>query len=73
MLFHKYANTLRNNVDQNFEFKDHKSKLMTLAETFKFTKEHNIYPELLTKDEIQSLIRLINLKKKKTEDLTSLD
>eukprot|EP00347_Sterkiella_histriomuscorum_P006073 403354173 len=72
-LFNKYANTIRSNVEQNFDFKDQKSKQMNLAEIFKFTKDHNIINELLSKDEIQSLVRLINLKRKRTEDVTNMD
>ncbi len=46
---------------------------MNMGEILKFTKEHNIYPELISKDEITSLVRLINLKNHKTEDVHSLD
>ena len=51
-LFNKYSNTIRDIVDRDFDFKDQKSKMMNLAEILKFTKDHNIYPELLTKEEV---------------------
>ena len=46
---------------------------MNLAEILKLSKDHNICPGLLAKDEIKSLIRLINLKRKRSEDLSRLD
>lgn len=68
-LFNRYVNTVRANTEQNFDFKDQKAKSMNMGEILKFAKEHNIYPELLSKEEIQSLVRLLNLKQKKTEDI----
>lgn len=46
---------------------------MNFAEVLKFTKDHNILNELLSKDEIQGLVRLINIKRKRTEDVSNLD
>ena len=51
-LFNKYANTIRNVAEANFDYKDQKSKQMNLAEIFKFAKDHSILPDLLSKDEL---------------------
>lgn len=46
---------------------------MNMGEILKFCKDHKIYPDLLTQAELTSLVRLLNLKRKKTEDVTTLD
>ena len=66
ILFNKYCNTIRTNVEENFNAKDEKSKFLNMGEIFKFCKDHNIISsDMLTKDEIQTLVRLINMNKKK--------
>ena len=48
--------------------------MLNLGEIFKLAKEHNILPELLAKEEIAGLVRLINLKqRRKREELSSVD
>lgn len=42
---------------------------MNMGEILKFAKDHNIYPELLSKDEILALVRLMNIKRKKPEEV----
>ena len=44
---------------------------MNMAEIIKLARDYKIYPELLSKEEIQSLVKLIN--RKRTEDLTTID
>lgn len=39
-----------------------KTSQINLAELTKMLKEHNTYPTLLTRDELASLIRLINVR-----------
>jgi hypothetical protein len=43
---------VRSTAEQNFDHKGLKSKLLNFAEILKFSKDHGIYPDYLTKDEI---------------------
>ena len=71
ILFNKYSNTIRTNVDDNFVNKQ--SKYLNLGEIFKFLKDHEITNELLTKDEAQAIVRLLTMKRKKSEEVNTLD
>jgi hypothetical protein len=69
-LFNKYANTIRNhNVEDNFNLKDEKSKYMNMGEIVKFCKDHGLIDStnFLSRDEIVTLVKLINTKKKKPD------
>lgn len=59
------------------DFDDMKQKVSQIsqAEITKMLKEHNTYPLLISKDEIASLIRLLNMKSNNTNkmDIAFLD
>jgi hypothetical protein len=59
----------------NFDEIKNKLSQISLAEITKMLRDHNTYPQLLTKDELASLIRLINMqtKSENSSDLTMLD
>ena len=46
----------------DFDDLNRKVQQISLAEIVKMLKDHSIYPQLIDKDEIASLIRLINVK-----------
>lgn len=46
---------------------------MNLGEILKFAKDHGIYSVLLSKDEIQSLVRMIGLKNNKRDEIMTLN
>jgi hypothetical protein len=52
-----------------------KTSQINLAEITKILKDHNTYPQLISKDEIASLIRLINTHSnaENSNDITMLD
>lgn len=56
-------------AEQDFDQKGHQGRLMNMGEILRFAKDHNIYPTLLAKDEVQTLVRIINLRRKKTTDV----
>jgi len=70
ILFNKYHNSMRNNVETDFGNREHQGKYMNLGETLKFLKDHDITPDLLTKEEAQTLLRLLTMK---TKDINNLD
>lgn len=46
---------------------------MSMAEMTKLLKDHETYPQLLNKDELQQLFRLINTKVVNRNDLQALE
>lgn len=61
-LFSRYANQAYSSKGkQNFDSLGKKKDTINHPEITKMLKEHNTYPSLITKDEIASLIRLLNM------------
>lgn len=61
-LFGRYANQAYSTKGRaNFDDMGKKTSQINLAELTKMLKEHNTYPTLLTRDELASLIRLVNM------------
>lgn len=61
-LFGRYANQAYSTKGRgNFDDMGKKTSQINLAELTKMLKDHNTYPTLLTRDELASMIRLINM------------
>ena len=76
-MFQRYANQAYS-IKGRKDFDDMKGKTsqINLAEVTKILKEHNTLPLLISKDEIASLMRLINMNDPNNEhanDITMLD
>ena len=62
-MFQRYANQAYSSKGKSdFDALAQKTSHINQAEITKMLKEHNTYPLLISKDEIASLIRLINLR-----------
>ena len=65
-IFSKYANAgykvLPLNDRGSFEGLNKASESITLAEIMKMCKDHNLFPSLLSKDDISQIFRFVNLK-----------
>lgn len=65
-IFSKYANAgykiLPLNERNSFEGLNKASENITLAEIMKMCKDHNLFPSLLSKDDISQIFRFVNLK-----------
>jgi len=71
-LFGRYVDTIRSHKQHNFE--EQSKKLMNLAEINMLAKDHSIYPDLLSREELQALVRAINIRlRKRTEDQHQVD
>jgi len=66
LLFNKYANAgfkIKSLQERNsFEGLKQQQELISLAEVTKLMKEYNIYPQIVGKDDLFALMRLVNLK-----------
>ena len=76
-MFQRYANQAYS-IKGKKDFDDMKGKTsqINLAEVTKILKEHNTFPTLISKDEIASLMRLINMQQPDNEhanDIAMLD
>lgn len=75
-LYQKYHNQAYSYKGKK-DFDDIKQRItqISLAEVTKMLKEHNTYPLLITKEEIATLIRLVNMKSKNINkrDIAYLD
>lgn len=61
-LFARYANSCYSTKGRkDFDDLGQKTHTINLAEVTKMLREHNTYPTLLSKEEIATLVRLINL------------
>ena len=75
-MFQRYANQAYSTKGRsNFDDLGKKTQQINLAEITKILKDHNTYPLLISKDEIASLIRLINMHSdtENSNDLAMLD
>jgi hypothetical protein len=75
-LFGRYANQCYSSKQQNnFDDIGKKTSQISLAEITKMLKDLNTYPILLSKEELASVIRLINMgsKSDNSSDLAMLD
>jgi hypothetical protein len=75
-LFGRYANQCYSSKNlSNFEDIQRKTSQISLAEITKMLKDLNTYPLLLNKEELASLIRLINMNstQENSSDLAMLD
>lgn len=75
-LFGRYANQAYSTKGKaNFDDMGKKTSQINLAELTKMLKDHNTYPTLLSRDELASLIRLINMHSAQanSSDLAMLD
>jgi len=72
-MFKKYANIgFSAKPIRNFDMYQEKADTVNMAELSKFLKDHGFSKQHLTKEELTALIRLINLKKIKSFDLSAL-
>lgn len=73
-LYYKYSNSGFNpkNVS-NFDQYNEKSQTISLGEMTKLLKDHNTFPNLISKEELQTLFRLVNTKILKKQDLQAMD
>eukprot|EP01022_Parablepharisma_sp_SALTPOND_P001192 TRINITY_DN105787_c0_g1_i1.p1 TRINITY_DN105787_c0_g1~~TRINITY_DN105787_c0_g1_i1.p1 ORF type:complete len:1468 (-),score=154.44 TRINITY_DN105787_c0_g1_i1:7053-11372(-) len=69
-LFKAYANTCYVTHKPRFEDLRKKYSLITLGEVNKMFKEHLVPESLLSKDEVATIARLINMKEKRNDMLT---
>ena len=53
VLFNKYSNTIRPNVETDFMSRDKKAKYMNLGEIMKFLGDHGVIGDLLKKEEVR--------------------
>lgn len=61
-LFGRYANQCYSSKQQkDFDDIGRKTSQISLAEITKMLRDHNTYPTLLNKDELASLLRLLNM------------
>lgn len=73
-LYYKYSNSGFNSKNvSNFDQYNERSQTISLGEMTKLLRDHNTFPNLLRKDELQSLFRLVNQKLFKRLDLQDLD
>jgi uncharacterized protein YcbX len=73
-LFSKYANSgFSSKQVSGFDKLSEKVNQMNSAEMLKLLKDHGTYPNLVTKEEIHHLFRLINLRYFNRNDLQALD
>jgi hypothetical protein len=61
-MFQRYANQAYSNKGKkDFDDMGNKSTMINQAEVTKILKEHNTFPNYINKDEVASLIRLVNM------------
>jgi len=75
-MFQRYANQAYSTKGKkDFDDMGRKTEQINLAEVTKILKEHNTFPNLISKDEISSLIRLINIhsNQENSNDIAMLD
>lgn len=73
-LYYKYSNSGYNNKNvSNFDQYNEKSQTISLGEMTKMLKDHNTFPNLINKDELQALFRMVNSKLFKVQELQSMD
>ena len=62
-LYYKYCNSgfSSKNV-KTFDQLNERSQTISLAEVTKLLKDHNAFPNLINKDELQTLFKLVNVK-----------
>ncbi len=75
-LFYKYANSGYSSKQiNNFTQLEEKLSTLNTAEATKMLKDHNAFPNLINKDELHQLIRLINTRvfNHAKSDLSALD
>ena len=71
-LFNKYAMSRSTHKKvQSFDY--YSDKTINVAELSKLLRDHDFKPSQVNKDQLQSLVRLINLKINKRADLSALD
>ena len=69
-LFSKYANSCFSTKQiNNFDQLGDKYNTMNLAEMTKMLRDHDTYPQLISKEQLQCLFRLINTKVANSNDL----
>lgn len=69
-LYNKYANTCYSKKIKEFDSLKDKYELITIAEIIKMLKDNKIKSSLISRDELASIMRLINLKAQRKDVLT---
>jgi len=73
-LFSKYANTgFTTKQQQSFDQIGVKTHTINYPEATKLFKDHSMLPTYISKEEVQQLVRLINLKEGKKEETYMVD
>ena len=66
LIFNKYVNAgfkIKTLQERNsFEGLKQQQELISLAEVTKMMKDYNLYPQMISKDDLFSLMRLVNMK-----------
>ncbi len=70
-LFSKYANTCYSKKIQEFDALKEKAEVITIAEVTKMLKDHKVESQMLSREELATLLRLINVRSQRN-DLSSL-
>lgn len=61
-LYYKYSNSGFNSKNvANFDQYSEKSQTISLGEATRLLKDHNTFPGLIDKEELQSLFKLVNM------------
>ena len=62
-LYYKYSNSGFSSKNiKTFDQLNERSQTISLGELTKLLKDHNVFPNLINKDELQTLFRLVNMK-----------
>lgn len=73
-LYYKYSNSGFNPKNaSNFDQYNEKSQTISLGEMTKLLRDHNVFPNLINKDELQAIFRLVNTKLFKRQDNQAMD
>ena len=69
-LYYKYSNSgFSSKKVTNFDSMNERSSTISLAEVTKLLKEHNFFPNMINKDELQTLFKLVNAKLFNNKDI----
>jgi len=73
-LYYKYSNSGFSSKNiKTFDQLNERSQTISLGELTKLLKDHNTFPNLINKDELQTLFRLVNMKLFGRLDLQAMD
>ena len=71
-VFAKYQNTGHKAATAQRPTFDGKSQTLTFAEITKLLKDHGTYPQLINKEEVSQMVRLVNQRSEEGRDVHSL-